>query len=124
MILHTYQESEEPSHAVLGFHGWTGDEFSMESIAKSVSADSTKWYMPRAPYEADTGEGYTWFSGSDDMGWKYEKTFDMMPRIMGTIAADGFLLDRTFIIGFSICFSITKEINVFHIKSLFCYFAF
>ncbi|MBH31766.1 MAG: hypothetical protein CMG71_07245 [Candidatus Marinimicrobia bacterium] len=101
MIIQTYQETDEPNRAVLGLHGWMGDEFSMEPIAKSVSADSAKWYMPRAPYDADKGVGYTWFSGSDEAGWKYEKTVEMMPTVLGNIAADGFLLDHTFIVGFS-----------------------
>ena len=101
MIIHTFHDTDAPSRAVLGLHGWTGDEFSMEPIAKSICAHSAKWYMPRAPYEADTGGGYTWFSGSDEAGWKYDKTVEMMPTILGTIAADGFLPDQTYIVGFS-----------------------
>ena len=101
MIFHTFQDTDAPTRAVLGLHGWTGDEFSMESIAKSVSSNSTKWFMPRAPYDADTGDGYTWFSGSDEAGWKYDKTVEMMPTILGNIAADGFTPDHTFIVGFS-----------------------
>ena len=77
MILNPYQVTEKPSRAVIGLHGWTGDEYSMESIAISVKASTAKRLMPRAPYEADTGEGYTWFSGSDETGWKYEKTLEM-----------------------------------------------
>lgn len=101
MILNTFQETDEPERAVLGLHGWTGDEFSMEPIARSVGASSAKWFMPRAPYDADTGQGYTWFSGSDEVGWKYEKTMEMMPELMGTIAAEDFSPERTFIVGFS-----------------------
>ena len=101
MIFHTFQDTDAPTRAVLGLHGWTGDELSMESIAKSVSSPLTKWFMPRAPYDADTGDGYTWFSGSDEAGWKYDKTVEMMSTILGTIAEDGFLPNQTFIVGFS-----------------------
>ena len=101
MILNTYQFIEQPTRAVIGFHGWTGDEFSMEPIAQSVKAPSTKWFMPRAPYNADTGEGYTWFSGSDKTGWKYEKTLNMMPKLLAHVGNEGFLPEQTFMVGFS-----------------------
>ncbi len=57
--------------------------------------------MPRAPYEADTGEGYTWFSGSDETGWKYEKTLEMMPELIAKVSNDGFENRHIFFVGFS-----------------------
>ena len=101
MILNRYQVTEKPSRAVIGLHGWTGDEYSMESIAISVKASTAKWVMPRAPYEADTGEGYTWFSGSDETGWKYEKTLEMMPELIAKVSNDGFENRHIFFVGFS-----------------------
>ena len=101
MILNRYQVTEKPSRAVIGLHGWTGDEYSMESIAISVKASTAKWVMPRAPYEADTGEGYTWFSGSDETGWKYDKTLEMMPELIAKVSNDGFENRHIFFVGFS-----------------------
>ncbi len=101
MILNRYQVTGKPSRAVIGLHGWTGDEYSMESIAISVKASTAKWVMPRAPYEADTGEGYTWFSGSDETGWKYEKTLEMMPELIAKVSSDGFENRHIFFVGFS-----------------------
>ena len=101
MILNSYQVTEKPSRAVIGLHGWTGDEYSMEPIAISVKASTAKWVMPRAPYEADTGEGYTWFSGSDETGWKYEKTLEMMPELIAKVSNDGFENRHIFFVGFS-----------------------
>ncbi|HHZ81069.1 MAG TPA: hypothetical protein EYN59_08175 [Candidatus Marinimicrobia bacterium] len=101
MILNSYQVTEKPSRAVIGLHGWTGDEYSMEPIAISVKALSAKWVMPRAPYKADTGEGYTWFSGSDETGWKYDKTLEMMPELITKVSSDGFENRHIFFVGFS-----------------------
>ena len=101
MILNSYQVTEKPSRAVIGLHGWTGDEYSMEPIAISVKAPSAKWVMPRAPYKADTGEGYTWFSGSDETGWKYDKTLEMMPELITKVSSDGFENRHIFFVGFS-----------------------
>ena len=101
MILNSYQVTEKPSRAVIGLHGWTGDEYSMEPIAISVKAQSAKWVMPRAPYKADTGEGYTWFSGSDETGWKYDKTLEMMPELITKVSSDGFENRHIFFVGFS-----------------------
>lgn len=101
MIINSFQDSKNVKRAVLALHGWTGDEFSMEPIAKSMGSVSAKWYLPRAPYNSDTGKGYTWFSGSDKKGWEYQKTLDMMPVIMENILSDGFSPHNTFILGFS-----------------------
>ena len=101
MILNSYQVADEPTRAVIGFHGWTGDENSMEPIARSVKAVSVKWFMPRAPYDADTGDGFTWFSGSDETGWKYEKTLHLIPKVFSHVSNESFLPEETFFAGFS-----------------------
>ena len=101
MILNSYQVADEPTRAVIGFHGWTGDENSMEPIARSVKAVSVKWFMPRAPYGADTGDGFTWFSGSDESGWKYEKTLHLIPKVFSHVSNESFLPEETFFAGFS-----------------------
>ena len=101
MILNYFQESDKIDTAIIGLHGWTGTEYSMMPVAKSMKVPNAKWYIPRAPYNASSGKGYTWFSGSDAKGWRYEKTLEMMPKIMQTIIDDGFSPENTFIIGFS-----------------------
>ena len=101
MKINTFQDSKQNKLALLALHGWTGDEFSMEAIANETGPLSAKWYLPRAPYNADTGKGYTWFSGSDEKGWRYNKTLQMMRNIMQRIIDDGFSPENTFIVGFS-----------------------
>ncbi|MDP6457054.1 MAG: dienelactone hydrolase family protein [Candidatus Marinimicrobia bacterium] len=101
MIVETYQSSGSPARAIIGLHGWTGDEFSMQPVAKKLKIEESKWFMPRAPYDADTGNGYTWFSGSDEEGWRYQRTMDMMPRLLSEVAEEGFTAQETFLVGFS-----------------------
>ena len=101
MILNSHQVTEGPTRAVIGFHGWTGDENSMEPIAQSVKARSVKWFMPRAPYDADTGKGFTWFSGNDETGWEYEKTLHLIPKVFAYVSNESFLPEETFLAGFS-----------------------
>ena len=36
MIIHTFHDTDAPSRAVLGLHGWTGDEHVFEPIAKFI----------------------------------------------------------------------------------------
>jgi phospholipase/carboxylesterase len=48
----------KPARIVLMLHGWTGDENSMWSFARSMPTDA--WLLaPRAPFTAQTG-GYSW----------------------------------------------------------------
>jgi len=101
MIINYFQDSDSPKRAVIGLHGWTGDEHSMVPVAKSMKLEHTKWYMPRAPYKADTGGGYTWFSGSDEIGWKYEKTFELTSTLISHALEDGFAPKNIYLIGFS-----------------------
>ena len=72
MILNYYHESDNINTAIIGLHGWTGTEHSMVPVAKSMKISNAKWYIPRAPYNASSGKGYTWFSGSPENGWKTE----------------------------------------------------
>ncbi len=101
MIINYYQDSDSPKRAVVGLHGWTGDEHSMVPVAKSMKLEHTKWYMPRAPYKADIGSGYTWFSGSDEIGWTFDKTFELASTLIFQVLDDGFAPKDIYIIGFS-----------------------
>ncbi len=70
LITSTYCSSKQPTKIVIGLHGWTGNEHMFEPVAKMIKVHDTKWVFPRAPYVADTGKGYTWFSGNDEKGWE------------------------------------------------------
>ena len=101
MILNYHQESDSPSIAVIGLHGWTGTEHSMVPVARSMRIQSAKWYIPRAPYKASMGQGHTWFSGSPDKGWKAKKTFNLLDTLIREIMNDGFNQDNIILFGFS-----------------------
>ena len=101
MILNCHQESDSPKIAVIGLHGWTGTEYSMVPIARAMKIQSAKWYIPRAPYKASTGQGHTWFSGSPDMGWKVKKTFNLLDTLIQQVMNDGFDQDNIILFGFS-----------------------
>jgi predicted esterase len=101
MILNYHQESDSPSIAVIGLHGWTGREHSMAPVARSMRIQSAKWYIPRAPYKASTGQGHTWFSGSPDKGWKAKKTFNLLDTLIRQVMNDGFEQDNIILFGFS-----------------------
>jgi predicted esterase len=101
MILNYYQESDNINTAIIGLHGWTGTEHSMVPVAKSMKISNAKWYIPRAPYNASSGKGYTWFSGSPENGWKTEKTFNLMDKLFNKIIDDGFSHNKIILLGFS-----------------------
>ena len=101
MILNYFQESDKIDTAIIGLHGWTGTEYSMVPVAKSMKVPNAKWYIPRAPYNASSGKGYTWFSGSPETGWKSKKTFNLMDKIFNQIINDGFFPKKIILIGFS-----------------------
>ena len=101
MILNYHQESDKPNIAIIGLHGWTGTEHSMVPVAKTMKIRSAKWYIPRAPYNASTGQGYTWFSGSHESGWKIKKSFNLLDKIVQQVQNDGFNQDNIILFGFS-----------------------
>ncbi|NOZ04686.1 MAG: hypothetical protein GXO92_08850 [FCB group bacterium] len=99
--METYQRQNNPTRAIIGLHGWTGDEHSLRPVAVGVNLRNAKWYFPRAPYSTDHGVGYSWFSGSDEKGWEYRATLDLMDSLLKQIRSEGFSLDETYIVGFS-----------------------
>ncbi len=101
MILNYYKESDNINTAIIGLHGWTGSEHSMVPVAKSMKIPNAKWYIPRAPYNASSGKGYTWFSGSPENGWKTKKSFNLMDKLFNKIIDDGFLPNKIILRGFS-----------------------
>lgn len=73
----------------------------MVPVAKSMRLKDTKWYIPRAPYKADVGKGFTWFSGNDETGWEYAKTFELTTALISQVLEDGFSPKDIYLIGFS-----------------------
>jgi phospholipase/carboxylesterase len=67
------------------------------------------WYIPRAPYLSSSGNGFTWFSGSDEEGWQYEKSFFLLNNLMNQIRDDSFSNDSIYIMGFSMGASLAME---------------
>ncbi len=87
----------------------------MVPVAKSMGLNDTKWYMPRAPYKADVGKGFTWFSGNDETGWEYEKTFELTTALISQVLEDGFAPKDIYLIGFSmgagLCLHVTLRLD-------------
>ncbi len=109
MILKTYQRDKNPTKAVIGLHGWTGDEHSLRPVAIGVNLRNAKWYFPRAPYPVDQGTGYSWFRGSDEEGWEYKATFDLLDSLLDKIRAEGFPPEAIYMVGFSQGASLAME---------------
>ncbi|MDP6533276.1 MAG: dienelactone hydrolase family protein [Candidatus Marinimicrobia bacterium] len=109
MTLITYQSSDSPKTAILALHGWSGDEDSLHPVAKTLRIPDSVWYLPRAPYPSSSGTGFTWFSGSDEEGWKYKKSFTLIDELMDRIREDGFPNDAIYILGFSMGASLAME---------------
>lgn len=87
----------------------------MVPVAKSMQLENTKWYIPRAPYKDDVGKGFTWFSGNDDIGWQYEKTFELTSKLMSNVLDDGFSPKDIYMIGFSmgagLCYHVALRLD-------------
>lgn len=109
LITRIYATSERPKKAIVGLHGWTGNEHVFEPVAKMMKVEHAKWYFPRAPYRSDLGKGYTWFSGDDEKGWNFEKTWIGLHQLMGDIQKEGFARENIFLIGFSQGASLAME---------------
>ncbi len=112
IVINEYQKSESPEIAIIGLHGWTGDEHSFMPMAKSVGIENAKWFMPRAPYKTGEGRGFSWFSGSDGLGWKYEKTIKLMDELTEKVFNDGFPPEKLYVIGFSMGAGLAIEVGI------------
>ena len=80
-----------------------------------MQVENTKWYIPRAPYKSDVGKGFTWFSGNDETGWEYEKTFELTTALIAQVMDDGFAPKDIYLIGFSmgagLCYHVTLRLE-------------
>ena len=101
LVTRTYTTSDSPDKAIIALHGWKGDEYVFEQVAKLIKLENSEWFFPRAPYKADSGEGNSWFGGNDETGWKFDKTFDGMNDLINKIQKRGYSSKKIFLIGFS-----------------------
>ena len=101
LITRTKCTIDNPKKAIIGLHGWTGNEDSFEPVSKIINLDNVKWYFPRAPYKSGTGKGYSWFSGSDEKGWEFDKTWNGMHNLLAKIKSEGFKPNEIYLLGFS-----------------------
>ena len=81
MILNSFFTSEFPTRSIITVHGWMGDVESMEPITKAIRIPNTRWILPQAPYPLEQ-KGFSWFSGSEKSGWKFQKSFNMLDKII------------------------------------------
>ena len=110
LVTRTFSSSDQPTKALIGLHGWTGDEHVFEPVAKMMNIDDAQWFFPRAPYKADSGKGYSWFSGTDETGWDIEKTRVGIHQLLTDVRSNGFSPKNIFLIGFSQGASLAMEI--------------
>lgn len=101
LVTRILSNGEQIKTAIIGLHGWKGDERVLEPVAKMMKLENVKWYFPKAPYKSDDGAGFTWFSGNDEVGWEYEKTWMGLYNLIKKIQDEGFDRKNIFFLGFS-----------------------
>ena len=100
MIARSFSNSESPEKVLIALHGWTGNISSMEPVANAWGLDDVKWVLVQAPYTATDG-GFTWFDGNEDIGWKYQDSFDILSKLISELNDQGFPNHAIYILGFS-----------------------
>ena len=100
MIVRSFSNSESPRNVIIALHGWTGNISSMEPVANAWGIDDVKWILVQAPYIATDG-GFTWFDGNEDIGWKYQDSFDILSKLISELNDQGFPNHAIYILGFS-----------------------
>lgn len=100
MIVRSFSNSESPGKALIALHGWTGNVSSMEPVVNTWELDDVKWVLAQAPYIAADG-GFTWFDGNEDIGWKYQDSFDILSKLISELNDQGFPNHAIYILGFS-----------------------
>ena len=100
MIVRSFSSSESPGKVLIALHGWTGNVSSMEPVVNAWKIDDVKWVLAQAPYIAADG-GFTWFDGNEDIGWKYQDSFDILSKLISELNDQGFPNHAIYILGFS-----------------------
>ena len=100
MIVRSFSSSESPGKVLIALHGWTGNVSSMEPVVNAWELDDVKWVLAQAPYISADG-GFTWFDGNEDIGWKYQDSFDILSKLISELNDQGFPNHAIYILGFS-----------------------
>ena len=100
MIIRSFSNSESPSKVLIALHGWTGDISSMEPVVNAWALNDVKWILVQAPYIASDG-GFSWFDGNEDIGWKYQDSFDILTELISDLNNQGFTNNTIYLLGFS-----------------------
>jgi len=97
MIIKNLKNSKK---VILGLHGWTGDKTSLEPIIKLFNLPNTKWICLQGPYKVKQN-GYSWFAGNDNEGWKYKKSFNKLNKCIKDLIKQDYQHNQIYILGFS-----------------------
>lgn len=84
-IFSTYFSDTTVNKIIVGLHGWTGNEHSMKPVAIGSRIQGVKWYFPRGPYSMEGKNQFSWFTGTEELGWNCDKSFSMISDLMDTI---------------------------------------
>ena len=93
-------QCSKKKRVIIALHGWTGNIFSLQSLAKHWNFPATDWIYIQGPYKAKPG-GYSWFDGNDKEGWKYQKSFQKISDEIKSLLNYGYQYNQIYILGFS-----------------------
>ena len=86
--------------AIIAIHGWKGNRSSMKPIAKAFNIEKSQWTFLEAPYTVSKNQ-FSWFDGNDEVGWKYQESFDLLSDTIVKLNENGFSNSNIFLLGFS-----------------------
>ena len=86
--------------ALIAMHGWKGNRSSMKPIAKAFNIEKIQWIFLEAPYTFSKNK-FSWFDGNDEVGWKYQESFDLLSDTIVKLNENGFSNSNIFLLGFS-----------------------
>ena len=86
--------------AIIAIHGWKGNRSSMKPIAKAFNIEKIQWIFLEAPYTFSKNK-FSWFDGNDEVGWKYQESFDLLSDTIVKLNENGFSNSNIFLLGFS-----------------------
>ena len=107
--------SNNPNQAIISLHGWKGNAFSMEPIAKIFKFPDTKWLFPQAPYpikdltnlnKKKLPTKYSWSNHTvrdkETPKKKFvEKSIAIIEKCINILENEGLNKNKIFILGFS-----------------------
>lgn len=86
--------------AIIAIHGWKGNRSSMRPIANAFNLEKIQWTFLQAPYIVSKGK-FSWFDGNEEVGWKYQESFDILSDTISNLNEKGFSNSNIFLLGFS-----------------------